>query len=165
MSFESFWSDVSATVLGGVILTAFFFFAKEKLFPLPHVDGRWYLEQITKVTEYAPYNGMLLRYIVVLWRSGNRIEGTAEKVFERSLEGDRSYIGDNRTRAIVTGHIEKRYLGKDKIFLHVIEDGHGRESTNAYELIVASEDILEGAFSSMVANQSGSVKCQRTPFQ
>lgn len=45
MSFASFWADLLATVVGGVVLAVLFFLAKERLFPLPKLTGRWYLEQ------------------------------------------------------------------------------------------------------------------------
>lgn len=164
MSFASFWSDIIATVLGGMALTLLFFFAKEKLFPLPHLTGRWYIEQLTQNTAYKPYAGMILRYVVMLWREGNRIEGTAEKIYEKSSTGERPFVGTNRTRAAVFGYVEKKYLGKDRVYLHVVEDGHGRESTHYYDLAIDDPDIMSGTFTSMVADQDGLVKWQREPF-
>ena len=58
MSFASFWADLLATVMGGVILAVLFFLAKERLFPLQKLTGRWYLEQTTQTTAYTPYAGM-----------------------------------------------------------------------------------------------------------
>lgn len=164
MSFASFWSDVVATVIGGMTLTALFFLAKEKFFPLPKLTGRWYLEQTTQNTTYKPYAGMILHYVVMLWQDGNRVEGTTEKIYEKSSTGERPFVGKNRTRATVSGYVEKKYLGKDKIYLHVVEDGHGRESTNFYDLTFNDADIMVGTFTSMVADQDGSTKWQRTPF-
>jgi len=164
MSFASFWADLIATVAGGIILAALFFFAKEKLFPLPKLTGRWHLEQTTQTTAYTPYAGMVLRYVMMLWREGNRVEGTAEKIYEKSSTGERRFSGDNRTRSTVTGYVEKNYFGKDKIYLHVVEDGHGRESTTFYEITTSCADTFQGNFSSMVADQTGSVKFQCSPF-
>ena len=164
MSFASFWSDFLATVFGGIALTLIFFLAKEKCFPPPRLTGRWFLEQTTHTTAYVPYKGMLLRYVVMLWLEGNRVEGTAEKIYEKSSTGEREYTGTNRTRSIVTGYVEKRYLGRDKIYLHCVEVGHGRESTNFFDLTPAASDALIGTFTSMVAEQTGAVRCQRNPF-
>lgn len=164
MSFTSFWSDVIATTLGGIALTFFFFLAKEKVFPLPRLAGRWYMEQLTRNTAYIPYTDMVLRYVVMLWREGSKIEGTAEKIYENSSTGERSYSEKNRTRAIVSGHVEKNYFGKDKIYLHVVEDGHGRESTHFYDLVMDGSNKISGTFASMVADQDGTVKWQREPF-
>ncbi len=164
MSFETFWSDILATIVGGVALAILFFIAKEKLFPLPKLTGRWYLQQTTQNTAYNPYTGMVLRYVVMLWCEGNKIEGTAEKIYEKSSTGERSFVEKSRTRAIVSGYVEKKYFGKDKIYLHVIEEGHGRESTHFYKLTVDSNDTMIGTFDSMVADQDGAVICQNTPF-
>jgi len=164
MSFSSFWSDVIATVVGGVVLAIFFFLAKEKLFPLPKLTGRWHLEQTTENSIYAPYEGMILRYVVMLWQSGNCVEGTAEKIYEKSSNGERQFVGVHRTRAEVSGYIEKNYFGKDRIYLHVIEVGHGRESTNFYDLGINADEVMIGTFTSMVADQDGTCKLQSTPF-
>lgn len=164
MSFESFWSDLAATIAGGIALTALFFYAREKWFPLPELSGRWYFQIQTNNTAYKPYDRMVLRYVAMLWREGHTIKGTVEKIYENSSTGEREYIGKNRTRGTVEGYVEKNYIGKDKVFLHVIEDGHGRESTNIYELLVRGEDKMDGVFSSMVADQDGKASWQRKPF-
>lgn len=164
MSFDSFWADVAATLLGGVGLTLLFFVAREKLFPVPDVTGRWYMEIVTVNTAYKPYEGMVLRYVLMIWREGNVLKGSAEKIYENSSTGEREFVGKNRTRAVIDGYIEKNYLGRDRVYLHSLEQGHGRESTNFYDLLVKSESELIGAFNSMVANQDGRASCQREPF-
>ena len=164
MNFDSFWADIVATLVGGVALTFLFFFAREKLFPVPKITGRWYLEMITVNTAYNPYKNMVLRYVLMIWREGNIIKGSAEKKYENSSTGEREFVGDNRTRSVIEGYIEKNYLGKDRVYLHSVENGHGRESTNFYELIVKSDLEMIGVFNSMVANQDGTVVCKRVPF-
>ena len=164
MSFESFISDILATIVGGVALTALFFLAREKLFPLADVSGRWYLQMTTVNSDYNPYKDMVLRYVLMIWREGNVIKGSAEKIYENSSTGEREYVGKNRTRALVEGYIQKNYLGKDRVYLHAVEDGHGRESTNFFDLLVKSDSEMIGAFNSMVANQDGTVICKRNEF-
>ncbi|GAA0569177.1 hypothetical protein [Caenispirillum bisanense] len=163
MSFESFWADILATLIGGVILAVLFFWFRERVAPLPKVTGRWYFEVRTVETAYKPYEGMILRYVAMLWREGSRVGGTVEKIYENSSTGERDFVGTKRTRGQVEGYIEKSYFGKDRLLLHVIEVGHGRESTNFYDLI-AEENEMTGTFSSMVANQSGDVRWQRDEF-
>lgn len=164
MDFNSFWADVLATLLGGVVLTFLFFIARERLFPISEVTGKWYLETVTINTAYNPYKQMVLRYVLIIWREGNVLKGSAEKIYEKSSTGEREYEGQNRTRSKVDGYLEKNYLSKDKIYLHSIENGHGRESTNFYDLSVESKSKMVGIFCSMVANQDGTVRCQREPF-
>lgn len=153
-----------ATVLGGGFLALIFFWLREKFFPLPGVTGRWYFEIRTVNTTYNPYRGMVLRYMAMLWREGKCIKGTVEKIYENSSTGERNYVGTNRTRGVVDGFVEKNYFSKDQVVLHVVEDGHGRESTNFYDLTVISSENMTGNFSSMVANQDGKVVWQRDAF-
>lgn len=164
MNFDSFIPSIIATVVGGVTLALFFFWARKKLFPLPDIAGRWYFEVGTINTSYKPYSGMVLRYVAMLWREGNRIQGTAEKIYEKSSTGKKEYVGENRTRGMVDGYLEKNYFAKDRLYLHMVEDGHGRESTNYYDVIIRSDKEMVGSFNSMVANQDGEVTWQRDMF-
>jgi hypothetical protein len=65
MEFNNFFSDLTTTSVGGLLLALFFFFVKEKLCPYPTITGRWYFEMHTDVTSYNPYAGMVLRYIAM----------------------------------------------------------------------------------------------------
>jgi hypothetical protein len=165
MDWSEFGISILETLVGGILLTFLFFLGKEKLFPLPPITGRWFFELKTVETAYNPYNDMVLRYVCFLWLEGNRIEGTVEKIYEKSSTGERPFVGDNRTRGVVTGYVKKSYLGKDRIFLHVVEDGHGRESTNFYDLIYKkSEETMQGTFFSMVADQRGTTTWTKEGF-
>lgn len=168
MTTEQFWLNflysLLATVLGGAVLALLFFWLREKIFPLPQVTGRWYFEMRTVNSAYNPYKGMTLRYIAMLWREGNRIEGTVEKIYENSSTGERNYEERNRTRGVIEGFIEKNYFSKDRVVLHVVENGHGRESTHFFQLFSDSKDRMTGKFSSMVANQDGEIAWQRNEF-
>jgi hypothetical protein len=171
--YTSFWSDVLATIIGGVILALIFFAVKERLMPVPKIMGRWYLQQNTINSAYNPFKGMTLRYVVMLFREGNRLEGTAEKYYEKSSNGQRAFVGKNRTRAVVTGHVEKNVFARDRVFIHMTENGHGRESTYFYEFAVRrvwrrlrpiSVLVLQGTFFSMVADQDGTAECRREQY-
>lgn len=164
MHFDSFLSDVLSTIVGGVALAFLFFLAKEKFFPVPDLCGTWYFEMRTETTAYKPYEGMLLRYVAMLWRNENQLCGSVEKIYEQSSTGTRSYTGTNRTRGIVQGYIDHKFLDRDRIFLHVVEDGHGRESTNCYNVELQPSGKMIGTFTSMVAEQGGVVTWQRNPF-
>jgi hypothetical protein len=164
MNFNSFLSDTIATVLGGAILTYLFFLAKERLFPLPGVAGRWYFETQTVVTAYKPFAGMVLTYVAMIWQEGPVIHGTVEKIYEKSSTGEREYVGKNRTRSTLEGYIEKMYLSKDRILIHMVEDGFGRESTVLLDLVSDDTSRMSGSFQSMAADQTGIVKWQKNSF-
>jgi hypothetical protein len=164
MNFNSFLSDTIATILGGAILTFLYFLAKEKLFPIPQVAGRWHFETKTVQTAYNPFEGMVLRYVAMIWQEGPVIRGTVEKIYEKSSTGEREYVGTNRTRAAFEGYIEKFYLSKDRIRIHMVEDGFGRESTVLLDLLTDNSSKMSGSFQAMAADQSGIVRWQREPF-
>lgn len=162
MNFSSFWSDVLATALGGLGLAVILFWIKEQIAPIPHISGRWHFSVTITSTSYRPYEGMELSYISMLWVEGSVVKGTAEKTFERSSTGERAYTGPDRTRAVIDGHIEKRYFSRDAIVLHMVEEGERRQSTTFFELAVESTSTMSGTFSSMVADQSGTCRWSKT---
>lgn len=161
MSFDSFASDILATVVGGALLAMLFFFLKEQAFPLPDLSGKWHFELKIAQTEYGPYQGMVVRYLAFLWREGSAIHGSVEKVQEISSAGEVSYVGSNRTRGNVTGWIEKNYTAPDRIVLHIVEEGHKRESSHLHELATLAAGTMTGTFVWTAAEGSGAVSWRR----
>ena len=149
--------NVATTVIGGVILASLFFLTRERIYPLPDVAGRWVFEMHTKNTCYNPYKGMTLTYAAMLWRQGPIVQGTVEKTNENSSTGEREFVGQNRIRGRVDGYIEKNYFSKDRLFLHIVEDGDVRESTHFHDLTCKSKEMMSGTFFSTVAEQDGEV--------
>ena len=155
MSFNSFLPDILATILGGIILTLFFFFTKEKIFPSPNINGLWKLIVYTEKTIYNPFRSMTLEYDVLLWSENNNIYGTVEKCYEDSVNGKIRFEGDRRTTGVVQGSINKNYFGKDKILLKKKKKGRRRQSSHYYDLIVSDDVIISGTFQSLIAKQEG----------
>ncbi|MAE01292.1 MULTISPECIES: hypothetical protein [Pseudoalteromonas] len=160
---ESFFVGTLSTIVGGVFLAIFFFWIREKCFGIADVSGTWYFDMTTQKTAYKPYENMVLRYVAVVWREGNHLYGTVEKVYEISSTGEREYIGENRSRGSLTGVYEKNYFSKDRMHIHINERGKGRESTNFFILDVNKQNFV-GTFNSFVANQEGLSIWQRKPF-
>ena len=115
-------------------------------------------------SSYKPYNNMKLRYVAMLWREGNCVRGTAEKVYEDSSTGKRDFVGNDRTRSVIDGHIDKRIFSRDRVTLHIVEDGHGRESTHFHDLTVQRNQQMKGTFSAMAADAEGETIWQRESF-
>ncbi len=154
--------DALPTVFGGVILTVIFFTFREWFFRIPNLSGEWNVITTTENTTYSPYQGMELKYIVVLCCMGNRIQGTSEKISENtSSNGEVIYPHKTRIRGKIDGHIEHRYLSKSKVVLHIVEDGDIRESTTYHELKVLSKTTMRGTFFSTAANSRGSTNWQK----
>ena len=155
--------NLISAVTGGVILALLFFIMKEKILPLPEIVGRWHFELHTENTAYAPYQGMRLRYVAMLWREGHVVHGTVEKIHEKSSTAEKDYVGPDRTRGEIRGYIEKNYLGRDRLFLHIVESGTTRKSTFFHELSLRSRRCMDGRFASTIADQDGSVSWHRDP--
>ena len=158
MNFDSFLADILATIIGGAIVAFLFFLVREKLFALQDLDGSWTYEQETKSSEYKPYIGMTVTFLVLLARDGNKVYGSAEKIRDKTNNGEaREYIGQYRTRAEITGHIEKRYFSADRLSIHIVEAGEMRNSSTFHILDCGDSARLSGRFSSTVSNQTGIV--------
>lgn len=164
MNAVTFLWSLLETFVSGILLALFFFLVKEKWNPPSRISGMWHFETTTQETDYLPYQGILLRFVAVLWVEGGRVNGTTEKVYEHASTGPRSYVGKDRTRGVVEGYLERNYLGQDRLFLHVVENGQIRNSTTLYELSVESKDAMTGHFSSMVSAQKGDTRWQRHPY-
>lgn len=164
------WAGFLSTFIGGLIITLVLFLFKERVFPLPELSGKWYFEVKTTETEYKKFDKMVLFYEAYIWQEGPYLKGTVEKYYERSLSGNRKYIGKNRTRGNLRGYVEKKYLGTDVIFIHITEKGHGREYTHIYKLekkkcIQKSHYFkLVGSFDVSAAGQRGDSIWQRSAF-
>jgi hypothetical protein len=164
MKFDTFFPDLLVTILGGMILTFLFFLFKEKIFPLENINGKWYFEISTLKTSYKPYENMKLRYEAIIYRYGNLIKGSAEKIYEITSNNQREFIGEERSRMIIEGYIEKKYFEKDKLMLYIIENGKKRNSTHYQELAIESDKKMSGVFYSTIAEQYGNVRWQRGKF-
>ena len=150
--------EVVITVVSGVALTTLFFLVREKLFPLPEIEGHWFITSTTNETAYSPYKGMILIYELMLFREGNSIKGTAEKCYEHSMNQQKEFVGKQRTRSQVNGFIDKRYFAKDLVHFHVVEQGHNRESSTIYKFKFEKKDEMVGVFTSTVAKSKGIAK-------
>ena len=157
--------NVSQSILSGVILAILFFVSREVWFPLPSVAGRWLVETHTTKTNYRPYQGMVVEYVAIVWREGANIKGTIEKISEVTATDTTTYVGDQRIRGDIEGHVHKLYLSKDRIALHIIEEGTRRQSTDFHDLTVEGDDRLVGTFISTAADSEGTVTWRRVQPQ
>lgn len=160
MSFTTFVPDILATIMGGLLLALIFFLLQETIYSLPNIDGSWTLTLKTAKTVYLPYKDMELMYLVLLWRQGNSVFGSAEKISEVSSQGYREYIGNDRSIATIDGHIQKNIFSPDRIVLHMKEENKARRSSTVHILEFKGKDI-KGRFVSTIANQEGSSSWMR----
>lgn len=162
--YSSFFSGLASTILGGIILALFFFLVREKCFGPIDIVGRWYFEIKTEKTAYNPYKDMVLRYVCVIWKEGNHLNGSVEKIYENStINNNKEYVGENRSRGTLTGVYEKNYFSKDRVYIHINEKGEKREST-IYLSLDMNKNLASGNFFTFIADQEGTCIWKREPF-
>jgi hypothetical protein len=160
---KSEYNSLLSDLIVGILLVFIFFLYKEKVSPIIDISGVWYSRTNTLKTVNNPFRNMILGYKIFVLQEGQKLEGTIEKIYENSTTGEREYIGNKRTRAYFKGYVERNFLGKNKIQIHVIEKGIERESTIYYVLYNECNN-LKGEFFSTAGDSEGTTIWQRTPF-
>lgn len=160
---KSEYNSLLSDLIVGILLVFIFFLYKEKISPIMDISGVWYSRTNTLKTVNNPFKNMILGYKIFVLQEGQKLEGTIEKIYENSTTGEREYIGEKRTRAYFKGYVERNFLGKNKIQIHVIENGKNRESSSYYVLYNECNN-LKGDFFSTAGDSEGTTIWQRTPF-
>lgn len=165
---ENALANAVGTILGGLILTTIYFLGGQKLFRLPSLGALWMLEVTTTTSKYNPYRGMVLRYKVLLLQDGHKITGTAEKVYERTVDREISYVAKQRERVSVEGAVAKEYLGRSRVQLHFLHDGQLRPSSSLFRLRCSGWGnalTLTGRFAHTAADSYGDASLTRVPLE
>ena len=117
------------------------------------VSGEWLLTNRVDSTDFAPYQGLRLGYVLTLRQDGDRVSGDGEKTSENGAPVPPA----QRTPIAVTGRIENGTLT-----LHFNERGALRASSGTLRLRLSpDQDRLAGSFSSDAAGSRGSSSAQR----
>ena len=127
--YSQFWPALTATVIGGVALTAFFFLLKEQFFSLPALTGVWECEQITIKSARNSFKGMKVTYYVVLLQQKDQLVGDGEKDREDGANGKIAHGGKGRIHIEVLGRVEKFITKSDRVRIHWTENGQRITST------------------------------------
>ena len=159
-------ANAFGTIVGGFILTILYYILGARLFKLPNLNGLWMFKSTYARTKYNPYRNMELIYKVHLLQEGNRVHGSAEKVFERS-DKERVYAGADRQPVSIEGTVQKGYFGRSQVFLHMTLQGELRQSSG-YALLncrgVFSKFRLEGLVSMTAGDSYGPAVCLPIPI-
>lgn len=153
-------TDAFSAFVGGSALAGALFLIGEKVFPMPRMNGKWYFETYTEHSAYQPFHNMRLKYEAILWQEGPTVRGTVEKIYEDSVNGRRRIGGTDRTRAVVSGYVDKFYFSNDRVCLHLEESG-GRTSTTYIGLVIQKKFFskklspMSGIMESMIGSSSG----------
>ncbi|MEO1249560.1 MAG: hypothetical protein AAFW76_06940 [Pseudomonadota bacterium] len=155
--------SVVTNFMTGLVLSATALLSSDVFFTLPRLSGFWQFEMTTEETSHAPYQGLKLRYDTALIQQGTDFSGTGEKDAEQlaSADGWTEYGGAGRTRIEVIGYIERKFLSRDRVILHIEEDGTRRQTSAFMELVLSGDGSMTGTFRTTAANSSGSVVWER----
>ena len=159
--YAQLWPGLLANLIGGVVLTGFFFLLKERLFPLPELTGVWECEQHTVWSAYGPYKGMKVTYQVVLLQGKNSVIGDGEKDREDGANGILNYTGSGRTHIVVKGTVEKLFTKPDRIRIQWTENGQRISSTIHHLQVTKNSKRLSGEFFSTAGRCSGNATWTR----
>lgn len=161
--FQEILINSVGTITGGIVLTLILFITNERIFSRKNISGVWIVEVITNSSTYNPFIAMSVFFEIHLLQQGAAIHGSGEKIKEISKEGvTLAYEAGSRITIEITGHYEKYYLKKSRLYLNIIEKGRIRESRSTYDLIIHSQNMMTGLFTSTAATSKGSVKINRS---
>ncbi len=160
------WCDITiqvvANLISGVLLALIFFMLSDYFFKVPNLTGCWSFSTKTSKSSLKTYEGMILNYTALIWMEGKIIYGTAEKINEHSKDkGFIEHTGEKRRKVKISGYVLKKYLGRDRIIIHLEESGEIRESS-AIHLLKFEKKILGGTFISTAADSEGTVEWNKT---
>ena len=82
-------------------------------------------------------------------------------MFERSSKGELKYVGEKRNRLTIEGYITNKYVYKDSVVLHIVENGRIRDTSAIFKLVVKSNELMVGSFFTTAANSLGKVSWER----
>ncbi|MEM1401241.1 MAG: hypothetical protein AAGF58_15245 [Pseudomonadota bacterium] len=162
-TFAAIVRGVATNSLTGLALSAVALLSSDVFFTLPALNGFWDFEIHYEQTNHGPFDGLDLRYTAVIIQQGTNFHGTGEKDAERLPNSDRwmEYSGGGRIPIEITGYIQRRFLGRDSIVLHIQERGTRRQSSAFQRLTLSGGDALVGTFDTTVADTSGPVRWER----
>lgn len=120
-------------------------------------------------TSFNPYQGMQLFHTLVLYSDGYVVSGTSEKTGDVDKVRSHELFGSGKTRGEINGKVERNYLRRSVMNLHIVEYGEKRESTTFMTIKIRrfkiGTSLESGKFYSTAANSKGRVLCGREPFK
>jgi len=153
--------------LAAALVAAFIFFCIKEFYKVPpRLSGVLYTKSIVEHSAYNPYIKLKVYRTLVIFSDGNIINGTSEKTGEKNKKNNHylEYIGEKRVRGIVTGRVERRYLRRNLIHIHIEEYGKSRNSSTYIQLNSFKKSVFSGSFFSTAADTKGTIKCKMEKY-
>lgn len=159
----SYLHPIIQNAVGGAIATgslALFAYWRARV---PDVSGVWTMEVNVQESDYNPFIGMKLTYIVMLTQRAGDLEGVAEKVHEVSKINPAGYFYQKhgRMHSDVKGGVKGNVFQRKVFQLLLREQGQNRKFISTADLRVKHGNLLKGTYISTAANSSGLITLTR----
>jgi len=163
---DGFWS--SSNNLGSYIIGILVFIScglitfsiKEFYKKPPSFSGTFHLKLKTLESSYNPYKNLESFYILTIINDSNtKSIGRIEKTYDIEPNGNkRVYVGKNRNIGEISLFIERFYVRKNKLSMHVIFHGDKNGAQRDSSVIIifnSAHKITTGNFNSTAADSKG----------
>lgn len=148
--------EILGGVISAIIIAVLFFIFSDFVFAPPNINGKWYVVTQIENTSYKPFEKLITVHEVYVYQDKEALKGRGEKVKAISkLSGIELYRASERIHSEVSGAIDRNFIKKDVLHIHLIENGKKRISNAYYHLTRFDDSYMTGVFESSVANSSG----------
>ncbi|HDL8432248.1 TPA: hypothetical protein PXR40_001518 [Yersinia enterocolitica] len=159
-------AGILAFFIGGFIV----FLIKEKLKKPPSFSGVFYLKITTENSAMRTYEGLSSFFVLTLINeSATKAIGKIEKIYDIEKNGlYRPYTGKDRNTGDVILTIERYYLGKNKMNMHVSlkGDANGVQRPSSLVILLNRAKLkTNGIFTTTAADATGIAAFQHEEFQ
>jgi len=156
----SYIDPIVQNALGGVVATGSLGALAYWRARVPDVSGVWTMEVHIQNSDYNPYLGMRLTYIMMLTQRSGDLEGVAEKVREISKKNPAPgifYQKHGRMHSDVKGGVKGNIFQRKDFQLLLREKGENRNFITTVNARVVHRGLLKRSYVSTAANKSGTV--------
>lgn len=154
--------NVLGTIIGGLLFTVLLFLLNEYVLVKRNLTGEWKVITIIEKSSISKYENLKIEFKVHLIQKGNEISGSGEKIKDILVDGTQVLFSpEKRVNIEIDGFFERKYLGKSKVYLNIVEEGRIRKSRTTYSLLLKNKNKIEGVFISTASDSSGRVLMQK----
>ncbi|UUR73711.1 hypothetical protein [Enterobacter asburiae] len=145
------------------------FLIKDKLKKPPSFSGVFYLKIKTEQTAMNSYKGLSSFFVLTLINeSATKAIGKIEKIYDIEPNGYmRPYTGKDRNTGDVVLTIERYYLGRNKMNIHISLKGDANGAQRPSSLVISLNRAklkTSGVFTTTAADSTGTAVFQNEKF-
>lgn len=120
------------------------------------LSGAWYVQTRTDETSYEKYEGLIVRYKVLITQVDGAIDAKGEKIGEVVRGTVAEYSGKAKTPISLTGFLRKTEAGTTQVLFSGQEGSSSRTAyATSFTLDLTNDGLLLGRFVSTAADAKG----------